>query len=264
MLQYFCPPDGKAPTLAPSLCEGMPHGSSKESTSEDGNPTVMPTSILRKFHFAFLIRHPSRSIPSYFRCTVPPLDAVTGFYGFEPSEAGYRELRVAFDYLRKVGIVGPGQAGEANGVGDHVNITVIDADDLLDRPAEVIEAFCKEVGIDYSPKMLTWECEKNQAYAVKAFEKWAGFHDDVIGSTCFKPRTPGHVSISSLETIIYRPRGLLTLLTIQKKILTKEEEDASWKAKYGEEGQKLIRETVDANVADYEYLKSFAIKVDDA
>lgn len=235
MLQYFVPPDGKAPTLAASL-------SSDQQPQEDGNPTVVPTSILSKFQFAFLIRHPRRAIPSYYRCTVPPLDKVTGFYGFEPSEAGYREMRVVFDYLREAGIVGPGKAGESNGVGSHVNVTVIDADDLLDRPAEVIEAFCNEVGIEFTPDMLKWECEENQKYAVETFEKWKGFHDDIINSTCFKPRDPSH----------------------QKKVPTKDEEDASWMEKYGEDGQKLIRETVDANVADYEYLKSFAIKFGDA
>lgn len=46
-----------------------------------------------------------------------------------------------------------------------------------------------------------------------------------------------------------------------QKILTEEEENAQWKEKYGEEGQRLVRETVDANVADYEYLKQFAVKV---
>jgi hypothetical protein len=36
---------------------------------------------------------------------------------------------------------------------------------------------------------------------------------------------------------------------------------AEWTEKYGEEGAKLIRDTVEANVPDYEYLKQFAIKV---
>lgn len=240
MMHYFVPFEGKPARLAPSLTSGLTNGAS-DSHAEDGNPTIVPNSILRKFHFAFLIRHPRRSVPSYFRCCVPPLDAVTGWYGFDPQEASYRELRIGFDYLRKVGIVGPGQAGEPNGVGNHVNVTVIDADDLLDRPAEVIEAFCKEVGIEYTPDMLKWECEENQKFAVNEFEKWQGFHDDVIGSTCLKARDPTH-----------------------KKVLTTEQEDASWKEKYGEEGQKLIRKTVDANVADYEYLKSFAMKFEDA
>ncbi|KAK1769167.1 P-loop containing nucleoside triphosphate hydrolase protein [Phialemonium atrogriseum] len=142
------------------------------------NPTVVPTELLQKFHFTFLIRHPRRSIPSYFKCTIPPLDEVTKFYHFMPSEAGYDELRRLFDYLKDEGIIGR-----------NVPITVIDADDLLDKPAEVIEAYCKQVGIDYTPDMLRWEDEENQQYAVQTFEKWNGFHNDVISSTYLKPRS---------------------------------------------------------------------------
>ncbi|TLD16568.1 uncharacterized protein PgNI_00870 [Pyricularia grisea] len=207
------------------------------ATSEPGNPSVVPLAILREFHFTFLIRHPRRSIPSYYRCTIPPLDEKTGFKNFMPSEAGYIEVRNMFDYLLSQGVIGPHKAGEqapANGSG--VSITVVDADDLLDKPAEVIEAFCKEVGIDYSPDMLKWEDEENQQYALNAFAKWNGFHDDVIGSTYLKPRTHGC------------------------KTVTRESEDEEWRQKYGEEGQKIIRDCVDANIPHYEYLKSFAIK----
>lgn len=42
---------------------------------------------------------------------------------------------------------------------------------------------------------------------------------------------------------------------------TVEQENAEWKEKYGEEAMKIIRECVDANIPDYEYLKGFAIKV---
>ncbi|EHA50786.1 hypothetical protein MCOR27_001334 [Pyricularia oryzae] len=207
------------------------------ATSEPGNPSVMPLDMLREFHFTFLIRHPRRSIPSYYRCTIPPLDEKTGFKNFMPSEAGYIEVRNMFDYLLSQGIIGPHKAGEeapANSSG--VSITVIDADDLLDKPAAVIEAFCKEVGIDYSPDMLKWEDEENQQYALDAFAKWNGFHDDVIGSTYLKPRTHGC------------------------KTVTRESEDEEWRQKYGEEGRRIIRDCVDTNIPHYEYLKSFAIK----
>jgi uncharacterized protein (DUF427 family) len=36
---------------------------------------------------------------------------------------------------------------------------------------------------------------------------------------------------------------------------------AEWTDKYGDEGAKVIRDTVAANVEDYEYLKQFALKV---
>lgn len=42
---------------------------------------------------------------------------------------------------------------------------------------------------------------------------------------------------------------------------TVEMEDQEWREKYGEKGQKVIRECVNANIPDYEYLKAFAIKV---
>ena len=40
-----------------------------------------------------------------------------------------------------------------------------------------------------------------------------------------------------------------------------ESEDEEWREKYGDSGAKIIRECVNANIEDYEYLKSFAIKV---
>ncbi|KAL8349601.1 hypothetical protein RB598_005118 [Gaeumannomyces tritici] len=282
---YLSPPDGKAATAAPSLARGHASGANgvngangvtngSNGTHTNGahtngthtngttngtngtaghkleNPTVLPLEELRKFHFTFLIRHPRRSIPSYYRCTIPPLSEVTGFVDFMPSEAGYLELRWLFDYLRGEGVVGPARAGEDSasdsdsdsdsGSGSDsspVTITVVDADDLLDKPAAVVEAFCREVGIDYSPDMLRWEDEENQRYAVGAFAKWNGFHDDVINSTYLKPRTHGC------------------------KSATTESDNKEWLEKYGEKGQKIIRDCVDANVEHYEYLKSFALKV---
>jgi len=189
---YIFPPDGKPAALAPSLIKALSNGASTNgdapSSDEKGNPTVVPTEYLKKFHFTFLIRHPRRAIPSFFRCTVPPLDDVTGFYDFMPSEAGYDELRRLFDYLKDQHIIGPARVDGSNGAEKGVTITVIDADDLLDNPGRVIEGFCNQVGYPYTPDMLRWEDQENQEYAVKTFEKWQGFHDDVLGSTYLKPR----------------------------------------------------------------------------
>ena len=50
-------------------------------------------------------------------------------------------------------------------------------------------------------------------------------------------------------------------ITQKKAQTTDEQDDTSWKKKYGEESAKIIRETVDENIEHYEYLKQFAIKV---
>ncbi|KAK4231489.1 P-loop containing nucleoside triphosphate hydrolase protein [Podospora fimiseda] len=229
---YLLPSNKQKASIAPSLrhLDNTPttNGTTNDVNGINGthhleNPTVLPLPLLSKFHFTFLIRHPCRAIPSYYRCTIPPLSSKTGFPNFMPSEAGYDELRRLFDYLLSQSLL--------------PQITVIDADDLLDHPEEIIKIYCQHVGIDFSTQMLKWDGEEAQRKAVEQFEKWNGFHDDAIGSTGLKPRVVG------------------------KKVLTREEEDEQWREKYGEEGQKIIRETVDANLEDYEYLKGFAVKV---
>lgn len=246
------------------------------------NPTVVPSEILGKFHFTFLIRHPRYSIPSYYRCTVPPLDEVTGFYNFMPSEAGYDELRRVFDYLRVIGHVGPKIAshdihmnGSTDSNANELDICVVDADDLLDDPAGIIAAYCKSVGIGYDDRMLSWDSEEDQKHAQDAFEKWKGFHEDALNSRDLKPRkyvsNPFFHSIRrrsySLEFFLPPPSNLFFRLSNRanscgrkkKKAKSDEEEDREWLEKFGAQGAKVIRQTVNANVKHYEYLKQFTL-----
>lgn len=74
-----------------------------------------------------------------------------------------------------------------------MEICVVDADDMLDNPAPMIEAFCRSVGLKYDPSMLCWDTEADHACARAAFEKWRGFHNDAIESTGLVGRK--HVSI---------------------------------------------------------------------
>ncbi|KAL8852564.1 MAG: hypothetical protein Q9221_002560 [Calogaya cf. arnoldii] len=341
MAYYLFPPEASPASIAPSVgrvkrgvgttdgvVNGTPNGTTKapypyNTDAEPNNPTVIPRDTLGNFHFTFLIRHPRSSIPSYYRCCVPPLDKVTGFYDFMPSEAGYEELRRLFDYLRSVGQVGTELAGQtpnggsacngvqssngvhssngvssdrdlsngnhqSNGVhlpnGDHssngvessngvgpsngvessdgvtqgVEVCVIDADDLLDNPAGIVEAFCKSTGIDFTPDMLEWSTEADQQQAEEAFSKWPGFHDDAMNSCDLKPRQ--HVSRIHLFVSLTEYSADVDDWK-KKKFKSVKDEDAEWVEKYGEKGAKLIRQTVDANIKDYEYLKQFAIKV---
>jgi hypothetical protein len=247
MAQYWIPQDGKPSSIAPSLVnykrgvgtngetngEGhikvnvvpskdakavKDHGYPYDTFAEPNNPTIIPEALLKQFHFTFLIRHPRSSIPSYYRCTIPPLDKVTGFYNFDPKEAGYVELRALFDYLRSVGQVGPkvagqenhtngtngvtnGTNGHTNGASDKIDICLVDADDLLDAPYAVIEEFCKSVGMPFSRDMLNWDNETDLNTAKEAFAKWKGFHEDAIHSTELKPRT--HVSVLLSSPILF-------------------------------------------------------------
>jgi hypothetical protein len=183
------------------LTNGHTNGTSKEpypydTPTEPGNPTVMPRALQEQFHWAFLIRDPHYSVPSYLRCTIPPLSEVTGFHNYDPLEAGYDELRRHFGYLRETGLVGPRVATRpelsASDKAQGIEICVIDADDMLDEPAKTIEAFCGSVGLPYKPEMLCWDTEEEHAVARNAFEKWRGFHNDAIESKALVQRA--HVS----------------------------------------------------------------------
>lgn len=309
LVYYLVPPDGKSASIAPSIahqarnkrgvgtngCSNGANGIAFDPTcpkaveSEPGNPTVIPEAVLRKFHFTFLIRHPRHSVPSYYRCTIPPLVEQTGFHDFMPSEMGYSELRRLFDFLRSAHQVGPEIAGrqhgptngfmngisegESNGhtngltngipksmVNGHSNgmvngmtngitnghqgeeppqveICVIDADDLLDDPEGIVREFCASAGFEYDPSLLVWDTEEDHQQAVEAFEKWRGWHNDVLESKCLKPRAH------------------------KKQPKSEEQEYAEWVEKYGSEAAKVIHKTVQESIADYEYLKQFSLKL---
>jgi hypothetical protein len=189
-----------------------------DTEAQPGNPTVVPAEILKQFHFTFLIRHPRHSIPSYYRCTIPPLDKVTRFYDFMPSEAGYDELRRVFDFLVENKQVGPTRAGKHGELKDgEASITVIDADDLLDNPEGIVSAYCREVGINYTPEMLIWDTEEDHQRAKDAFEKWKGFHDDAINSTSLKPRDHARVSFHQHLWLCSEGTWMFTDIILQEK-----------------------------------------------
>jgi hypothetical protein len=256
MIYYLVPPNGKPATIAPSLQRvkrgvgtnghkspkangaitangAIPEAPYPFATeAEPDNPTVVPAEMLAKFHFTFLIRDPHSSIPSYYRCTVPPLDMVTGFDEFYPSEAGYDEVRKVFEYLRKIGHIGPHHSATTNGSSPckqngfkhgGVDICVLDADDLLHDPPGLVEAYCKNVGVRYEPGMLSWDHEDHQSYAAEAFEKWKGFHEDALHSTELKP----HAHVSNIS-----PRQASALKQeIQQKVHARAKHDRRKRAR---------------------------------
>ncbi|KXT07237.1 hypothetical protein AC578_2420 [Pseudocercospora eumusae] len=227
-----------SPSRSPSSPPKSPPFPYEASEAEANNPTVVPREILEKFHFTFLIRHPKYAIPSYYRCCIPPLVERTGFTPFMPEEAGYDELRRLFDYLKDTGIVGPKVCGADDGKTlkpDQVEICVIDADDMLDDPEGILKQYCESIGVDFSDAMLQWDSEEAHAFAKEQFEKWNGFHDDAINSTDLKPRQ--HKKTPKSDEQLY----------------------SEWVEKYGQEAADMIKKTVAENVADYEYLKQFAI-----
>jgi hypothetical protein len=184
MAKCLLPLEGQIPYIVPSLRSlNTPRNGTERSWEESNipNPTVIPPEVLSTFHFAFLIRNPRRSIPSLYRCSIPPTSLTTGWHGFKASDAGYRELRKLFNYLRNIKQIGPGSYNE---------ICVVDADDLLGYPEETIESFCTSVGISFDSKSLCWDTEKDYKRAQDLFRNWAPFHDIALKSSSIMIQPP--------------------------------------------------------------------------
>lgn len=195
---------------------------------EAPNPTLFPTSILRSFQFVFLIRKPSSSMPSLYRCFIPPLSNQTDEHTLDSTELGYREMRILFDYLYPSGAVSTEDRPQNAPL-------LIDADDFLSNPDAIIRSLCSRLSIPYSPSMLTWDSSEDHAFARSLFDKYAGYHEDALNSTGLRPKPPA--------------QGRST-----------EEEEEDWKSRYGSDAARTIREAVDLCQADYEYLRQFKIR----
>ncbi|KAL8670466.1 MAG: hypothetical protein Q9168_005006 [Polycauliona sp. 1 TL-2023] len=221
MAYHIIPPTHSPNAQFPSL-------EKQKQADQSPNPTLLPTSIIDLFKFVFLIRDPTSAVPSLYRCFIPPLSEQTHETpaSLDPAEFGHREIRILFDYLRDK---------------DSSSTTpiLIDGDDLLEDPEGILRPLCAYLGIPYSSSMLSWPTAEDHDFAFSLFEKYAGYHDDALDSTGLVPRGGGAKKAQSLS---------------------REEQDDGWRMKYGEEGMRMIRSTVDACRDDYEYLRPFRMR----
>ena len=116
----------------------------------------------------FMMRHPAKAISSlYYKSCID--NEGTGYTHFDAVEAGYEQMWDLLRYIDGTGAPPP---------------AIIDADDLLEDPAGVMEAFSSAVGLPYSQSMLSWP-----AGPVKELESpFSGWTDDVQKSTGIKRR----------------------------------------------------------------------------
>lgn len=120
----------------------------------------------KNFQHSFLIRHPLKAVYSLYRASTNP--KLTGWDYFDPAEAGFRQMLELYEFVDR---------------NIHSNPIVVDADDLLDHPDGILQSYCEAVGLEYEETMTSWE-----PGPVPEWDVWAGWHEDALKSTGFKPR----------------------------------------------------------------------------
>ncbi|KAI5475038.1 hypothetical protein MNV49_002063 [Pseudohyphozyma bogoriensis] len=191
-------------------------------TNTDENPTLIPTALLLdpSINHSFMIRHPAKAIPSFDRLCYP--GSTTGFDYYDcENDPGYRECRVLFDWLRKMGR----------------EPVVIESEELVKAPEKVLKGWCEKAGVEFEEGMLNWE-----EGARSHFEKWPGFHNAAQFSQGINKglrdeyKTPeNYVEEKNTATKAAAP--------VEKKELRPE-----------------IVKAIEDNLEDYLYLKGFAEK----
>ncbi|EDO48455.1 predicted protein [Nematostella vectensis] len=115
---------------------------------------------MKDFQHTFLVRNPEKSLRSLYR---------TGY--FDPGLAGIKELYDMYEFVK-----------------NHLDPSplVIDSDDLLHFPDEVMRMFCAAVGIGYQENMMRWTPGPVEGWDRPLCQGW---HDDVMVSSGLRRRT---------------------------------------------------------------------------
>ena len=117
--------------------------------------------FLAHFTHSFLIRDPAKTITSVY----------DKWPDFHEKETGFAEQRQLFDRIADR---------------DGTPPPVIDSDDLLEDPAQLVEMWCEAVGIRFMPEVLRWE-----PGARDEVSWWDGgsFHANLRNSDGLKPQS---------------------------------------------------------------------------
>ena len=125
--------------------------------------------FLSHFTHSFLIRDPAKTISSMFN----------KWPDFDEGEVGFPEQGALFDLLTALNGAPP---------------PVVDSDDLLEKPAEMVEAYCDAVGIAFIEDALSWEAGGDPS----EHSWWDGgsFHHNLASSTGLEPQVRKYVEVA--------------------------------------------------------------------
>ncbi|MGW7276361.1 sulfotransferase-like domain-containing protein [Streptomyces sp. NPDC054864] len=145
----------------------------KDTTDERYPGVLTDTGFLgRDAHHVFLIRHPRETIASYYAIN-PEMTC---------DQVGFEALFELFEAVRE-------QTGRTP--------LVIDADDLMSEPENVVAAFCRDVGIDFQAEALRWSPQSRDEW--RPTERW---HRDASASSGFAaPRKTDYVDVDAHEVL---------------------------------------------------------------
>lgn len=146
--------------------------------------------LFRDAKHSFLIRDPNKVLKSLYKVSInPEIQSGSNWTYFDPDEAGLQELYELYQFVKDK--LDP-------------NPIVIDADDLLDSPNQMMKAYCDGVGIQYEEHMTSWK-----AGEVPPAWIWDGmclaWYSNAINSSGFANEKKPDDSAASVTNVTYPP-----------------------------------------------------------
>ncbi|XP_071953470.1 uncharacterized protein [Antedon mediterranea] len=133
--------------------------------------------IAKGYKHSFLIRHPIKSFLSYYNMMVSTgADDVDGnFISWLPEGLGYQELWELYCYIENENGKKP---------------FVVNSEDLLNDPQQVLKQYCEAVGFEYNDGLLNWDSKPkvkwNMAQAVWDLEPIYNWFSNSLTAGGFK------------------------------------------------------------------------------
>ena len=130
------------------------HASTSPKLPSLSNPTVIPTENLLEpgILHVFLVRSPRFAFPSFAELITSP---VIGDGFFNTQELSVHEMRSLFEFISSEGLCQP---------------LIIESDDLVAYPEQVVPYLCGIAGIQFNRSMLVWQAHESQASRTFASE----------------------------------------------------------------------------------------------
>lgn len=122
---------------------------------------------LSGYQHTFLIRHPAKAVASLYKASRNT--TLTGWTYFDEAEAGFQDLYDLHQAVSREGRCSP---------------VVVDCDDVLAQPEEMMQAYCRAVGLKYKEGMSSWEPGKGHP----DWNVWEGWHNGALQSSGFQKK----------------------------------------------------------------------------
>ncbi|XP_071804758.1 uncharacterized protein [Asterias amurensis] len=141
------------------------------------------------FTHTILIRDPARSMASFYDvCNMPILRHYSMLKYILPEGYAFKQLYDLYQYLLETTGKEP---------------IVLDSEDILKYPEQMIRRYCEAVGVPFKPSMLDWDPQVNvtQSWASSLkLMQHIGVYEKALKSSCFSYRKPKPVDVLSLPS----------------------------------------------------------------